>query len=348
MPSSDHTPRGHAARYTPECYDGMRDDAARTAAYRAAITAAAQGKVVVDLGTGALALLAVFAAEAGAKHVYAIEVQAAAAAAARQAVAAAGLSDRVTVLEGFSTDGGVTLPVKAELMVHELIGEVAGEEGVVAAIQDAARRHLDRSASPPLSIPSRTTTLLAPCEYPDEVYCAERPVGLLEGPGSARALKLPCLPARTRLAPPQVFEDLRFESAAPAASQSKDLEFVVCREGCLRGLALHVELHCGALGGEEAADVSSAWPGSHWRNILLLLSDGGMLVCKGDAVRVKTTCELASPQPRYTFEAFVQRQTVQGEYAAEQRWEPVGGKIEYPEASLNVNDAMDLITMAGD
>ena len=81
MPSSDHTPRGHAARYTPECYDGMRDDAARTAAYRAAITAAAQGKVVVDLGTGALALLAVFAAEAGAKHVYAIEVQAAAAAA---------------------------------------------------------------------------------------------------------------------------------------------------------------------------------------------------------------------------------------------------------------------------
>jgi type I protein arginine methyltransferase len=99
-----HTPRGHAARYTLACYDGMRDDHARTGAYREAITAAAQGKVIIDLGTGALALLAIFAAEAGAKHVYAIEVQPVAAAAARGTINEAGLSDRITVIEGFSTD----------------------------------------------------------------------------------------------------------------------------------------------------------------------------------------------------------------------------------------------------
>ena len=119
MPSSDHTPRGWAARYTMECYDGMRDDRDRTAAYREAIAAAASGKVVLDIGTGALALLAVFAAQAGAKHVYAIEVQPAAAEAARETIAANGLSDRVTVLEGFSTDERVVLPVKAELIIHE-------------------------------------------------------------------------------------------------------------------------------------------------------------------------------------------------------------------------------------
>ena len=129
----DHTPRGHASRYVSACYTGMRDDVARTSAYRQAIIEAAPGKVVVDLGTGALALLAIIAAEAGAEHVYAIEVQAAAAASARQAVSAAGLSDKITVLHGFSTDATLELPAKATLLVHELIGEIAGEEGVVAA-----------------------------------------------------------------------------------------------------------------------------------------------------------------------------------------------------------------------
>ena len=307
--------------------------------------AAASGKTVVDLGTGALALLAISAAEAGAAHVYAIEVQHAAAAAARQAVTAAGFSDKITVIEGFSTDLTVDLPVKADLLVHELIGEIAGEEGVVAAIADAASRHLNPLASAPLSIPSRTRTLIAPCEYPDDAYCATQPAAVLEGAGSARALKLPGLPARTLLAAPQAFEDLRFESAAPAASQACQLEFVVSRDGTLRGLATHVELHCGAESGDEAPDVSSAWHGSHWRNILLLVSDG-VAVRKGDRIRVDTSCQLGSSQPRYTFEAFIRQQAARDKPMVA-RWVPVGGRVEYPEASLNVNDAMDLL-MAGE
>ena len=174
-PCLDYTPRGHAARYNSDCYAGMRDDAARTEAYRRAIDEAAAGRVVFDLGTGALALLAIFAARAGAAHVYAIEVQATAAEAARRTVAEAGLSDKVTVLDGFSTDTAVVLPIKAELMVHELIGEVAGEEGAVAAVADALRRHVDPAAPPPLSIPARVRTLLAPAEYPEAAYCARVP-----------------------------------------------------------------------------------------------------------------------------------------------------------------------------
>ena len=317
----------------------MRDDETRTSAYRAAIVAAAAGKVVVDLGTGALALLAIIAAEAGAKHVYAIEVQAAAAASARQTIAAAGLSDRITVLEGFSTDTHVALPVKADLMIHELIGEIAGEEGAVAAIVDAQRRHMDPSASAPLSIPSRTTTLLAPCEYPDEAYCATRPAAVLDCPGSAQALKLPGLPRSTLLAPPQICEDLRFESGAPEATQARELQFEMARDGKLRGVALHVELHCGADGGDSPCDVSSAWPGSHWRNYLLLLGEG-VAVRAGDAVRVRTSAELGGSQPRYSFEASVKP------LAAEQ-WTSIGGKIEYPEASLNVNDYCDLMMAQG-
>ena len=159
--------------------------------------------MIIDLGTGALALLAIFAAEAGAKHVYAIEVQPVAAAAARRTIKEAGLSDRITVIEGFSTDPHVVLPEKADLLVHELIGEIAGEEGVVAAIADARKRHLAPTASTPFSIPSRTTTLLAPSEYPNAAYCADRLATTLEAPGGGQALKLvrpiiPPFPCRRR------------------------------------------------------------------------------------------------------------------------------------------------------
>ena len=49
MPSADHTPLGHAARYNDQCYSGMRDDADRTAAYKRAIQeAVTEDSVVVD------------------------------------------------------------------------------------------------------------------------------------------------------------------------------------------------------------------------------------------------------------------------------------------------------------
>ena len=47
MPSSSHTPLGHALRYTNECYSGMRDDHARTAAYYTAIDAATTADDIV-------------------------------------------------------------------------------------------------------------------------------------------------------------------------------------------------------------------------------------------------------------------------------------------------------------
>ena len=76
-------PRSQCERYTDETYAKMRDDERRTHAYRTAIDATAKGRVCLDIGTGALALLALSAARAGASHVYAVEANAAAAAAAR-------------------------------------------------------------------------------------------------------------------------------------------------------------------------------------------------------------------------------------------------------------------------
>jgi hypothetical protein len=244
-PTTD--PRAICERYTDETYAKMRDDNERTAAYAAAIARAAPGRTCLDVGTGALALLALLAARAGARHVYAIEANSQAASAAREAVAAAGLAERVTVVEGYSTD--VTLPEPVDLLLHEIFGEVAGAEGVVFAIADAARRHLapiadndgSRASARPLSVPARARSLLAPAEFPTADYFASLPHPMLAAPG-ATALKLPSLPRTLLLADAAPFETLEFTQAAPLAEHDAQLSFVAARDGELRGFVVHIEL----------------------------------------------------------------------------------------------------------
>ena len=100
--------------------------------------------VVVDIGTGPYALLALMAARAGAKRVCAIEASPWAARRARSCVERAtdvpvGV---VTVVDGLSTD--VTLPEKADLLVAELVGSVCTEEGLLCSMRDAVERHVLR------------------------------------------------------------------------------------------------------------------------------------------------------------------------------------------------------------
>ena len=175
-------PQALCERYTDETYATMRDDEMRTRAYLSAIERHAPGKLCLDIGTGALALLAIIAARAGAEHVFAIEANADAAAAARQTVAAEGLEARITIIEGYSTD--VTLPRRVDLLLHEIIGEIASAEGVVAAVLDAGERHLRSGAPPPVSIPARARTLLAPCEFPGSEYFDALPHPMLAAPGA--------------------------------------------------------------------------------------------------------------------------------------------------------------------
>lgn len=77
-------------------------DTVRTSAYQSAILANAstdfEGKIVVDVGTGS-GILAWFALQAGAKHVYAIEASGAVNYASRL-FAANGVADRVTIIKG--------------------------------------------------------------------------------------------------------------------------------------------------------------------------------------------------------------------------------------------------------
>ena len=69
------------------------------------------------------------------------------------------------------------------------------------------------------------------------------------------------------------------------------------------------------------------------------------ILSAGQKVRVRTTCELASVQPRYSFRVDVEKLSPDGSERAGAAisWRALGAPILYPEASLNVNDMMDLL-----
>ena len=150
-------------------YAAMRDDERRTPLFEKAIqqrlaAAPPNTLTVVEIGTGPYALLAIAAARAGARKVYSVEANPEAAKRARAALKQAGMGpEKVEVLEGFSTQ--VSLPEKVDLLVAEIAGSIASEEGACATIRDAQARFLKKPAEPDSYIPYACQTLAAPASY---------------------------------------------------------------------------------------------------------------------------------------------------------------------------------------
>jgi precorrin-6B methylase 2 len=121
----------------------MLHDDRRTRDFISALTAAVQpGDVVLDIGTGS-GVLAVALARAGARQVYAIEASDIAGVAA-QVFAANGVTDRVTLVPGWSRQ--IDLPERADLLVAEIIGNEPFEEEILETTLDARRRLLKPGA----------------------------------------------------------------------------------------------------------------------------------------------------------------------------------------------------------
>jgi len=142
----------------PAVHISMLNDRVRTEAFMKAIAEVVRpGDVVVDIGTGT-GVLAAAAARAGARHVYAIEATDIGKAAEKM-FAANGLSDRITLVPGWSTN--VQLPERANVLLAEIIGNDPLEEGVMETFADARKRFLTPDAR---VIPSRVRTFALPVE----------------------------------------------------------------------------------------------------------------------------------------------------------------------------------------
>ena len=139
---------------------GMLNDRERVSRFLGAITATVRpGDVVVDLGTGT-GVFAVAAVKAGASRVYAIEASGIAKV-ARRVFEANGVADKITLIEGYSTQ--IELPERADVLIAEIIGNEPLAERILECTADAVRRFLKPDAR---LIPHRLAVFVVPIELP--------------------------------------------------------------------------------------------------------------------------------------------------------------------------------------
>lgn len=127
-----------------EVHIRMLNDTRRTGSYMAAIAETVKpGDVVLDIGTGT-GVLAMMAARAGARKVYAVEREPNMANLAEILFKKNGLHDRIQIIRGKSTE--IELPEKADVLVSEIVGNDPLAEGILPANNDALQRLLKPEA----------------------------------------------------------------------------------------------------------------------------------------------------------------------------------------------------------
>lgn len=117
---------------------GMVHDKVRVMTYQRAIFNHCRDKTVVEIGCGT-GILSIFAAQAGARKVIAIEESRIADLAAEM-FAANGVADRIELRRANSRD--VVLDEKADVIIHEILGTDPFAENMIPFIEDARDRFL--------------------------------------------------------------------------------------------------------------------------------------------------------------------------------------------------------------
>ncbi|KAJ3683723.1 hypothetical protein LUZ60_013950 [Juncus effusus] len=120
----------------------MLQDFVRTGTYYAAVIenrSDFEGKVVVDVGAGS-GILSLFAAQAGAKHVYAVEASEMAEYAHKLISGNPSLGQRITVVKGKVEE--VELPEKADILISEPMGTLLVNERMLESYVIARDRFL--------------------------------------------------------------------------------------------------------------------------------------------------------------------------------------------------------------
>lgn len=138
-------------------HDLMLHDRLRMIAYRKAIFEAVKpGDLVLDLGTGT-GILSQWALEAGARRVFGIDLSAPILEQAVARIRSAGLAERFEPINQLSYD--VELPQRVDVLISEIIGNLADNEDFQPILQDAIRRFLAPSGR---ILPRTTTSYLVP------------------------------------------------------------------------------------------------------------------------------------------------------------------------------------------
>ena len=135
----------------------MLNDQIRMKAYEKAIKEVVKpGMKIVDLGTGT-GILSLWALEAGASKVYGIDVNAEILKKADERIQQAGFSDRYQTINKLSYKA--ELPEKVDVIISEILGNLADNEDMTPIIDDARIRFLKKDG---VILPRRVKTFIVP------------------------------------------------------------------------------------------------------------------------------------------------------------------------------------------
>jgi predicted RNA methylase len=267
--------------YDDLAYDVLCFDPVKMNAYGNAIRQQVKDKVVVEIGTGGRAPLALMCAEAGAKKVYAIEANPKAAEQAELLIKSKNLGHKIQVVNGYSTD--VELPEPADICISEIIGNIGSSEGAVSIINSAHKFFKEKI----YSIPERCVTRIAPAFLPDNLYESDLTREVLQSYVSrmyqAVGHEFPItryaiynFPESNIIAAPEVFEDIYFNNS-PEAEMSKFVEFTISDDSKFDGFLFWVNLHVNKNNVIDTLDGASSWAPAYLKAPEMRLEKGDIL-----------------------------------------------------------------------
>eukprot|EP00928_Gymnodinium_smaydae_P031569 TRINITY_DN2312_c3_g1_i1.p1 TRINITY_DN2312_c3_g1~~TRINITY_DN2312_c3_g1_i1.p1 ORF type:complete len:384 (-),score=83.09 TRINITY_DN2312_c3_g1_i1:7-1056(-) len=297
-------PLGLRTSYSADFLYTLTTDRVRMEAFRRAI-ARCRARRVLEIGCGPWAPLTEMAfRDGGAECVVAVEATHAHAEAARRRLSARGFEERATVLAGRACDLETELlrpdSERPDLIVAELLGYTASEEGAPAALADLQRR-----LGPGIPVvPTAARSFIAPVaplalSWLDLLrnwllhHSWPSPRRLLPG----RLYDCRGLPAALQLAEGQVFEDYDFASAAlgDRLEQQRELHFSLPPGAEIGGLLIWMQTDVA-----EGISIDTRKDETSWNHYLLHLAP--FRVGTSGGLSVRTSVDARSEAVSYEFE----------------------------------------------
>ncbi|GBF92903.1 arginine N-methyltransferase [Raphidocelis subcapitata] len=283
-------------------HEEMLKDSVRTRSYMNSILQNAflfKGKTVLDIGCGT-GILSLFAAKAGAAHVYAIECSSIAEQ-AKAIVADNGFADRVTIVHGKAEE--VELPVdKVDIIISEWMGYFLLYESMLDTVIYARDRWLAPGGKVFPDTCRLMVTAIEDGEYRrDKIDFWDNVYGFDMRVIKAMAIAEPLVDA---VNPEQVVASeavlrtfdittMRKEDAA----FSVPFELTATKDDYVHALVAYFDVSFGACHKPVRFSTSPACRATHWKQTVFYLEDT-LTVCRGERLSGTLACKPNDKNPR--------------------------------------------------
>ncbi len=287
-------------------YSLLEKDKIRNHAFQRVIDRMAEDQIIAEIGCGADLLLTQMCLNAGARRIYAIEINESSCQRARQLIRDQGWENRIQLISGSSF--ATMLPEPVDLVLSEVIGSIGSSEGVSAILRDA-RRFLKPAGK---FIPDSCLTWIAPIHMPDNIYrdpildaIFKQQREAMEA-ATADDIKITRyeifnFPISHFIGHPLCFEELRFNPELSDTINSP-LLFTVDDAAELAGLALWIDLYIAP--GERVNSLSK----SNWGAVYFAMPPIDLI--PNDIIQIESVKTVGDKgiNPDYTFTITVIRQ----------------------------------------